>query len=122
MEHPQPTFAFLVSRLREEYPRFAYIHVVEPRAAGSLDRTPLVGESNDFLRAIWKSPSSEKNGSVYLSAGGYKPESALEDAEKNEDLIVFGRYFIPNVRVFRSPWHESFRASSNSTIIRGVLP
>ncbi|KAL5505006.1 hypothetical protein ACEPAH_7669 [Sanghuangporus vaninii] len=96
MEHPQPTFAYLVSRMREAYPHFSYIHVVEPRAAGSADRTPLAGESNDFLRAIWKSPSSEKNGSVYLSAGGYKPESALEDAEKTDDLIVFGRFFISN--------------------------
>ena len=97
MEHPQPTFAYLVALMREQYPKFSYLHVVEPRAAGSRDRTPLAGESNDFLRVIWKSPDSEKNGSVYLSAGGYAPDTALADAEKNEDLIVFGRHFIPNV-------------------------
>ena len=31
MKHPEPTFAALVARIREAYPRFAYLHVVEPR-------------------------------------------------------------------------------------------
>ncbi|KAL5532355.1 hypothetical protein ACEPAF_5925 [Sanghuangporus sanghuang] len=96
MDHPQPTFAYLVSRIREAYPRFAYLHVVEPRVAGNSEREVLAGESNDFLRAIWKSPDSEKNGSVYLSAGGYTPEDAVKDAEEKGDLIVFGRYYISN--------------------------
>lgn len=95
-EHPQLTFAYLVSRIREAYPRFSYIHVVEPRAHGNMDRTPLAGESTDFLRAIWKGPKSLQNGSVYLAAGGYKPETALEDADRDE-LIVFGRFFTSNV-------------------------
>lgn len=100
MDHPQPTFAFLVSRIRELYPRFAYLHVVEPRNAAGQDRVVLEGESNDFLRAIWKGPDSERNGSVYISAGGYTPEYALLDAEEKGDLIVFGRHFISNVRPF----------------------
>ena len=53
-------------------------------------------ESNDFLRAIWKGPKSLENGSVFLSAGGHKPDAAAEAAE-NDDLIVFGRYFTSNV-------------------------
>ena len=97
MEHPQLTFAYLVSRIREAYPRFSYLHIVEPRVHGNLDRTPREGESNDFLRAIWKGPKSLENGSVYLAAGGYTPETALQDAEK-DDLIVFGRPFTSNVR------------------------
>lgn len=97
MEHPQPTFAFLVSQIREAYPSFSFIHVVEPRVAANIDRTVLKGESNDFLRAIWNGPNSAtKNHSVYLSAGGYTPETALDDAEKKDDLVVFGRYFISN--------------------------
>lgn len=97
MEHPQVTFAYLVARIREAYPRFSYIHVVEPRAHGNVDRTPLAGESNDFLRAIWKGPNSLENGSIYLAAGGYKAETALEDADRDEP-VVFGRYFTSNVR------------------------
>ncbi|KAH8110896.1 NADH:flavin oxidoreductase/NADH oxidase [Phellopilus nigrolimitatus] len=96
MEHPQPTFAYLVSRIREAYPRFSYIHVVEPRVAGIFDRELLEGESNDFLRVIWKGPKSAENGSVYLSAGAYTPERALEDAEKKGDLVAFGRSYISN--------------------------
>ncbi|EJD07822.1 NADH:flavin oxidoreductase/NADH oxidase [Fomitiporia mediterranea MF3/22] len=99
MDHPQPTFALLVARIREAYPRFSYIHIVEPRVMGKLgnvDREPLAGESNDFLRAIWKGPNSLTNGSVYLGAGGHTPETALKDAEDNDQLIVFGRYYISN--------------------------
>ena len=97
MEHPQPTFAFLVRRIRELYPRFAHLHVLEPRMTGSNLREVLEGESNDFLREIWKANDAEKNGSVYLSAGGHSPESAVEEAEKTSDLIVFGRHFLANV-------------------------
>ncbi|KAH8119681.1 NADH:flavin oxidoreductase/NADH oxidase [Phellopilus nigrolimitatus] len=96
MVHPEPTFAHLVHRIRESYPRFAYIHVVEPRIAGASDRQAQAGESNDFLRAIWKTPESGGNGSVYVTAGGYKPESALEIAETKGDLVAFARYYIAN--------------------------
>ncbi|KAL5483539.1 hypothetical protein ACEPAI_8771 [Sanghuangporus weigelae] len=96
MQDVQPTFAYLVSRIREAYPRFAWLHVVEPRIAILIEREVSAGESNDFLRTIWKGPDSEKNGSVYLSAGGHTAESALKDAEEKGDLIVFGRYYIAN--------------------------
>lgn len=97
MQHVQPTFAYLVSLLREAYPKFAWLHVVEPGIAVLVEREVSEGESNDFLRAIWKGPDSEKNGSVYISAGGYEPESALKAAEEKGDLIAFGRYYISNV-------------------------
>lgn len=103
MRHPEPTFAALVARIRDVYPRFAYLHVVEPRIAGAWDRTPLEGESNDFLRVIWKGPKSSSNGSVYISAGGYTPGSALEHAEKYGELVAFGRHFISNVSSCRYP-------------------
>ncbi|KAL5483548.1 hypothetical protein ACEPAI_8780 [Sanghuangporus weigelae] len=96
MDHPEPTFAALVSRIREAYPRFAYLHVVEPRIAGASDREALVGESNNFLRTIWKRPDSASNGSVYINAGGYTPKGALEQAENDEELVAFGRHFISN--------------------------
>jgi NADPH2 dehydrogenase len=97
MKHPAPQFAFLVSQLREAYPRLAYLHVVEPRVSGGVDRKAFEGESNDFLRMIWNGPDNETNGSVYLSAGGYSLHDALRDAEEKGDLIAFGRIYIPNV-------------------------
>lgn len=97
MKHPEPTFAFFVSRLRELFPRLAYLHVTEPRVAAHDDRITSSTESNDFLRSIWKTPGSEDNGSVYISAGGYTLERALEDADRKCDLIAFGRYYTSNV-------------------------
>ena len=97
MKHPQPQFAFFVSRLRGLYPHLSYLHVVEPRVSNFDERKVLAWESNDFLRAIWKGPDSEENKSVYLSAGGYEPQNAVDDAEAKGDLIVFGRHYISNV-------------------------
>lgn len=97
MKCPQPTFAFLARRIRELYPRFAHLHVLEPRMTGSNLREVLEGESNNFLREIWKTPDAAGNGSVYLSSGGYSPETSVEDAEKGNELIVFGRHFLANV-------------------------
>ncbi|KAL5483568.1 hypothetical protein ACEPAI_8800 [Sanghuangporus weigelae] len=96
MPHPHPTFAYLVSRIREAYPRFSYLHVVEPRVAGVNDRTPRIGESLDFLRAIWKNPESEKDGSMFMAAGGYTAKDAVRVAEETGDLIAFGRFYISN--------------------------
>ena len=100
MKDPQPTFAYFVSELREMHPRLAYLHVTEPRVAAHDDREAVHGESNDFLRKIWKTKESQANGSMYISAGGYTLQRALEDAEKKGDLIAFGRYFTSNVRSY----------------------
>ena len=117
MNHSQPTFAFLVIRIRELYPRFAHLHVLEPRMTGSNLREILEWESNDFLRALWKSPDAESTGCVFLSAGGYTPESALEEAERTGDLIVFGRHFLSNVRIrFIEVSHRRVLNSSLSPI------
>lgn len=97
MDDPFPTFTHLVKQIRQLYPRFAYIHVVEPRVSGAEDREPRPGESNDFLRAVWNVPGSKENGSVYISAGGYTRQLALKIAEEKGDLTAFGRPFIPNV-------------------------
>lgn len=97
MDDPYPTFTYLVTQIRQLYPRFAYLHVVEPRVAASMDREPLPGESNDFIRVIWTVPGNKENGSVLMSAGAYNRQLALEAAEERDELIAFGRPFIPNV-------------------------
>ena len=108
MDDPFPTFTHLVTQIRQLYPRFAYIHLVEPRVAGNQDREPLPGESNDFLRSIWNVPGSKENGSAFMSAGAYNRELAFKVAEEKGDLIAFGRPFIPNV------------SASSSQSVRGL--
>ena len=101
MQDPVPQFTHFVTELRARHPDLAYLHLIEPRVEGYMSRNDEdieAGESNDFLRVIWKDPKNLQNGSVYLSAGGYTPPQALKNAEENDDeLVVFGRYFISNV-------------------------
>ncbi|CAL1711105.1 unnamed protein product [Somion occarium] len=89
MKDPVPTFTYFVSRLAQLHPTLAYLHVVEPRAAGADDRVPKEGESNDFIRAIW-SPRP------FISAGGFTRDLAIEAADTKGELIAFGRHFIAN--------------------------
>ncbi|KAE9405240.1 FMN-linked oxidoreductase [Gymnopus androsaceus JB14] len=88
---PQTTFTYLVQQIKHLHPSFAYIHVVEPRIKGSADTEEAHAEaSNDFLREIWHPKR-------FITAGGYKPETAFAVAEKykNEgELVAFGRYFL----------------------------
>lgn len=44
MDDPKPTFSYLVSQLAKLHPGLAYIHVVEPRVHGNLDREVQRGE------------------------------------------------------------------------------
>lgn len=48
MADPIPTFTYLITRIAELYPNFAFIHVVEPRISGNLDREVKVGEVGYF--------------------------------------------------------------------------
>ncbi|KAK7685002.1 hypothetical protein QCA50_011837 [Cerrena zonata] len=85
---PIPLYTHLVTRIREQFPDLAYIHVTEPRVSGDTPRDPK-GESNDFIRAIW-SPRP------LISAGGYGRDLAIEWADTKGDIIAFGRHFIAN--------------------------
>ncbi|KAJ7141770.1 hypothetical protein C8R43DRAFT_1238404 [Mycena crocata] len=66
MADPKPTFTHLVSQIKASHPDFAYLHVVQPRINGD------------------------------KSAGGYTRQTALETAEKDGDIIAFGRLFLAN--------------------------
>ncbi|KAH9945536.1 hypothetical protein B0H21DRAFT_822999 [Amylocystis lapponica] len=89
MADPVPTFTYFVAQLAARHPDLAYVHVVEPRVQGPLDRVAWEGESNDFLREIW-APRP------FISAGGYDRVSALAAAEEKGDLVAIGRFFISN--------------------------
>jgi NADPH2 dehydrogenase len=93
--HPEETFAYLVSRLKDCYPDLAYIHVVEPRiqgddnAEGKPDGQPQQ-EGNDFIRDIWQPRP-------LIVAGNFSATSAKKTVEEKDGLVAFGRQFIANV-------------------------
>ncbi|KAJ7903086.1 FMN-linked oxidoreductase [Mycena leptocephala] len=90
MENPIPTFAHVVRALRE-FPRLAYLHIIEPRVEGTTTveaSAHNAGHSNDFIRELWGSRT-------LISAGGYTRAQALDRAERGE-IIAFGRLFLAN--------------------------
>jgi NADPH2 dehydrogenase len=93
--NPIPVWSHLVAELRRRHPNFGYLHVIEPRVRGSIDRA-VERESNDFLRAIWA-------GKLWISAGGFSRESAIKQADERGELIAFGRHFTSNVRLIPVP-------------------
>ncbi|KAF4601708.1 hypothetical protein EYR40_004907 [Pleurotus pulmonarius] len=90
MDDPKPTFAHLVSQIKERLPDLAYLHVTEPRVANEQRETEEVPEEeeNDFLRQIW-APRP------FVSAGGYTRDLAFKAAEKG-DIVAIGRHFLAN--------------------------
>ncbi|CDO73612.1 hypothetical protein BN946_scf185014.g82 [Trametes cinnabarina] len=89
MRDPIPTFSYLVTRLREQFPDLAYIHVIEPGVGGASDIGSSREDSNDFIRNIWLPRP-------LISAGRYTRETAIQRAEQSGELIAFGRLFISN--------------------------
>jgi len=90
MPDPIPTFAGLVTRIRDSYPDFAYIHVLEATdliLAGP--KVPAKRSSVKFLRDIW-------GDRPYIANANYERDSAIEVAEKEGGLISFARYFSSN--------------------------
>ena len=88
MEDPKPNFAYFTSQAKERFPNLAYLHTVEPCIAGDQDSNSI--ESIEFLREIW-------GDKVFITAGGYVPQSATETVKTKGGLIAFGRYYIANV-------------------------
>jgi NADPH2 dehydrogenase len=90
MKDPKPTFAYLVTRIRDLYPKFAYLHAVEDRINGNVDQGSIgAAESNDFLREIWLPRP-------LISAGGFTAETAAEVSNRTGGLVAFGRLYIAN--------------------------
>ncbi|KAG1886763.1 NADH:flavin oxidoreductase/NADH oxidase [Suillus subluteus] len=88
---PKPQFSYLVSQLRKY--DLAYLHVTEPRVGGNIDVDAPPQSSNNFLREIW---CKEGKDSVFISAGGYTRQTAIETAQEHGGMIAFGRLYIPN--------------------------
>lgn len=70
MADPKPTFSYLVSELAKRHPDLAFLHLVEPRVEGSVDRTVLSGEV--FQHDICENESqADKLLSRMISSGRY---------------------------------------------------
>ncbi|KAF5623237.1 putative NADPH2 dehydrogenase chain OYE2 [Fusarium sp. NRRL 25303] len=92
MQDPEPQFTYLISELKPL--GLAYLHLIEPRIAGNVDRETDDMESLDFALDAWVWA-----GPVIL-AGGYtaeKANKALETTFKDRPVaFAFGRHFISN--------------------------
>ena len=89
MDDPKPTFGYLVQRIKELYPNFAFIDAVEA------ERPRDGKESNEFLREIW-APKA------FISNSGYDRQKGMELADRTGGLVSYGRYFLANVKFFFS--------------------
>lgn len=92
MKDPIPQFTYLISQLKPL--GLAYMHLIEPRVAGSLSRDANESENLEFAIKTW-----EWSAPLVL-AGGYDSENAsrrLRTFSKDEPVaIAFGRHFIAN--------------------------
>jgi hypothetical protein len=89
---PIPQFSYLAHQLRKH--NLAYIHVTEPRVGGNVDIEAPPESSNDFLRQIW---CEEGKDGVFIGAGGYTRQTAIETVDKKGGMAAFGRFYISNV-------------------------
>ena len=90
MPDPIPTFAEVVKRIRDAYPDFAYIHVLEAPAAERSSAPQKL--SNKVLRDIW-------GDRPYIANTDFERDTAIETVEKEGGLVSFGRHFISNVGI-----------------------
>ncbi|KAH9476516.1 Chanoclavine-I aldehyde reductase fgaOx3 [Psilocybe cubensis] len=92
MADPIPQFTYLISSLLKSHPNLAYLHAIEARAGAPPH------ESNDFLRHLWRSKPDEAFKRVFISADGYKRDTAIARAEKDSEdgLVAFGKAFLAN--------------------------
>ena len=52
MEDPKPGFSYLVSEIAKRFPSLAYLHLIEPRVEGDVDREVQVGDVSYPLTSI----------------------------------------------------------------------
>ncbi|KAH9003661.1 hypothetical protein EDB86DRAFT_2264245 [Lactarius hatsudake] len=79
----------LVTRIRDSYPDFAYLHVIEITDIVITSGGTETKQSTKFLRDIW-------GDRPYIANGSYERDTAVEVVEKEGGLVSFGRYFISN--------------------------
>ena len=90
MKEPIPQFKDVTSQLSGL--GMAYLHLVEPRVSGNIDRDVAQHESLDFAFEAWN------NAGPIILAGGFNQESAQKRVKESEQelAIAFGRPFTSN--------------------------
>lgn len=87
---PVELFTYVLEQLSER--SIAYVHVIEPRATNAGGNDTVESDTlstSKLFRKLFKG--------VFISAGGYNPESAKQAIEKGEvDAVAFGRIYIAN--------------------------
>jgi N-ethylmaleimide reductase len=85
---PYSLFSYVVEHLNQF--RLAYLHLIEPRIAGSeLIDSSRGPEATEWLRPIFKGK--------LIAAGGFEPDTAESAvASGTLDAVAFGRYFVSN--------------------------
>ncbi|NBX04148.1 MAG: alkene reductase [Alphaproteobacteria bacterium] len=87
---PIALFTYVLEQLSAR--QIGYAHLIEPRSTSAGGNDAVLEEAPSTSALFRKSFKG-----VFLSAGGYTRENALEVVEKGEaDAVVFGRLFISN--------------------------
>lgn len=88
--NPSALFNYVLAALSNR--NIAYVHMIEPRATSAGGNENIVDDVPSAAELFRKN----FNG-MFISAGGYNPESARNAVEsKLVDAVVFGRFFIAN--------------------------
>ena len=98
MPDPIPTFTGLVTHIRDSYPEFAYIHIIEatdivltgPKV--SFTRPPV-----NFLRDVW-------GDRPYIANASYERDTAMEAVEKEGSLVLGATSCRMLVSISHIPW------------------
>lgn len=93
--NPEETFSYVISKIKENYPQLAFVHLVEPPAREGNDARKSAEqheqeESNEFIRKIWQPLP-------LIVTGDFQPETAKRTVDEKDGLVAFGRWFISNV-------------------------
>ncbi|KAF5026844.1 hypothetical protein F66182_1038 [Fusarium sp. NRRL 66182] len=91
---PLSVFVPWAEAIVKAQPSLAFVHAVEPRAEGASDAPANLQKPEDTLTPIRDVLNGA--GVNLIVAGGFTPESAIEHASETDDLVAFGRHFIPN--------------------------
>jgi len=87
---PAALFSYVLEQLNQR--QIAYVHMIEPRATGAGGSDAVVGDAPS-TSALFRQAFD----GVFISAGGYTPESAKQTVEAGlADAVAFGRLYIAN--------------------------
>ena len=89
-------FTYLCQQIRERFPKFAYVHMVESRGdpAKLANWATAAGDASDAETLEPFRKIFEGSETVFMSAGGYTADIAREVIKVHGGAVVFGRMFI----------------------------